>query len=118
MLSGGAIIGAIVTFAINFYRAKASVPTSVYAIFVAIMTFASLLALAFIISPKNIIRHDGTHLAKFKKTTVKEELVGMWRAASTPKVFLMLFPMFVSEFALGIQTSFNGMSIIFDDISL
>ncbi|KFY09816.1 hypothetical protein V491_07953 [Pseudogymnoascus sp. VKM F-3775] len=75
MLSGGAIIGAIVTFAINFYRAKASVPTSVYAIFVAIMTFASLLALTFIISPKNIIRHDGTHLAKFKKTTVKEELI-------------------------------------------
>ncbi|OBT69969.1 hypothetical protein VE03_00541 [Pseudogymnoascus sp. 23342-1-I1] len=110
MLSGGAIIGAIVTFAINFHRAKPSVPTSVYAIFVAIMTSASLIALAFIISPKKVIRHDGTHLAKFKKTTVKEELVGMWRAASTPKVFLMLFPMFVSEFALGIQTSFNGTS--------
>lgn len=114
MLSGGAIIGAIVTFAINFHRAKPSVPTSVYAIFVAIMTSASLTALAFIISPKKVIRHDGTHLAKFKTTTVKEELVGMWRAATTPKVFLMLFPMFVSEFALGIQTSFNGRSTFGD----
>ncbi len=109
MLSGGSIVGAIVTFGINFHKTRASVPSSVYAIFIATMAASSLIALGLIISPKKVIRGDGTHLAEFKQTTVREELVGLWRTISSLKVALMLFPMFVSEFALGIQTSFNGM---------
>ncbi|OJJ63014.1 hypothetical protein ASPSYDRAFT_86662 [Aspergillus sydowii CBS 593.65] len=108
MLSGGSIVGAIVTFGINFHKTRASVPSSVYAIFIATMAASSLIALGLIISPKKVIRGDGTHLAEFKQTTVREELVGLWRTISSLKVALMLFPMFVSEFALGIQTSFNG----------
>jgi hypothetical protein len=71
--------------------------------------YRAIAAAAFlIVSPRNVIRDDGRHIAIFKQPNLREELRGLGAVITDPKIILLLPAMFAGEMILAPASSING----------
>lgn len=61
-----------------------------------------------LVSPKDVVRDDGRHIAIFKHPSMASEIKGIMSVATDPKILVLLPAMFVAEMALGPVSSLNG----------
>lgn len=61
------------------------------------MCLAIIIALLFIISPKKVIRDDGTHIAIFKQPRVMDEIKGLIIWFTDYKILALIPAIFVAE---------------------
>jgi hypothetical protein len=66
---------------------------------------ALVIASLFIVDPKDVVRDDGTHIAIFKKPTMKTEVSGVLSVLTDPKIVILLPAMFVGEMCLALTSS-------------
>jgi hypothetical protein len=72
--------------------------------------YSAIVAAAFlIVSPKDIVRDDGRHIAIFKKPNVRDEIMGTLAVVKDPKIIILLPAMFAGEMILAPASSINGM---------
>ena len=64
------------------------------------MCLAIVIALLFIISPKKVVRDDGTHIAIFKQPRVMEEIKGLAIWFTDLKILALIPGIFVAEMNL------------------
>lgn len=108
----GSTIAAIVALGINMQvdpdTQDAGAPNAVYIVFVIIQVTAMALALLLLVRPKNVVRSDGTKLAIFQASTMKNELLGIWNMVTDIKFMMLLPAIFAAEMALALQSSLNA----------
>jgi hypothetical protein len=84
-----------------------SVPTSVYAVFVALQ-LASIIFAYLLVPPTLVVRKDGSHLAIFRKPSVAESLIGLKDVLKDWRVLIMIPAYFTPEVSLVMSSSFNA----------
>ncbi|WVQ81447.1 hypothetical protein IAT38_003571 [Cryptococcus sp. DSM 104549] len=105
----GGLIGGAVAFGANYNKSSAGgVQGGVYAAYIALHCVAGLLALFFIVDPRTVRRNDGTHIAVFKPHTVKQELTGMVKAFSNPRIALFIPAAIAMDFYQAVVGSWNS----------
>lgn len=106
----GASVGAAIALGANFHQTKpVGVSTPVYIVFIVLQIGSLLLSGLLIVDPKDVVRDDGTHLAKFRPPSFKDEIKKL-RNCFTDKSILLLTPgMIVCEMPLGTLSTVNGM---------
>lgn len=67
---------------------------------IVIMCMAILIALLFIISPRKVVRDDGTHIAIFKQPKVMTEIKGLITWFTNYRVLALIPGIFVAEMNL------------------
>ncbi|KAJ6443235.1 membrane transporter protein [Purpureocillium lavendulum] len=105
----GSTVGAIIAFCANYKSQEAiGVSSGVYIAFICLQCFAIGMALLLLISPRNVIRDDGRHIAIFKEPTLIEEVRGTLSVMTDPKIIILLPAMFVGEMCLALVSSINA----------
>lgn len=103
----GAAVGASVALGINWNATSASVPHSVYIVFIVIQIAS--LGLAFCLeSPEKLVRSDGTAIAKFPRMSAMDSLRGTMEQLSDWKILLLIPCMFAPEMFFPFQASMNA----------
>ncbi|KIX94203.1 uncharacterized protein Z520_10230 [Fonsecaea multimorphosa CBS 102226] len=107
--SFGGTIGSLIAFGVNFHQTESTgVSNAVYTVFIVIMCLAIGIALVFIISPKKVVRDDGTHIAIFTQPHVMDEIKGLIMWFSDFKILALIPGIFVAEMNLALLSSING----------
>jgi hypothetical protein len=84
-----------------------NVPRSVYLVFIIIQLCSSVFALL-LISPENVIRSNGTHLAKFHHQPLMREIRDLGTTWADWRVIALMPLMFLPEVSLVISGSLNA----------
>ncbi|CAH0023108.1 unnamed protein product [Clonostachys rhizophaga] len=105
--SVGATVGAGIALAINFNAQTPSTPQSVYIIFIVLQCASASFALL-MIDPNKLIRPDGTPVAVFRPTTLKESIVALGSMFKDWRLILMLPAFFTPEAFIVLQSSLNA----------
>ncbi|KIX09740.1 uncharacterized protein Z518_00821 [Rhinocladiella mackenziei CBS 650.93] len=109
LTSFGGTVGSLIAFGVNFKQTESTgVSNAVYTVFIVIMCMAIVIAFCFIISPKKVVRDDGTHLALFHKADVGDEIKGLVRLFMDWKVIALIPAIFVAEMDLALLSSINA----------
>lgn len=110
----GASVGAAIAFACNVrQRTPVGVSTPVYVVFI-VVQMASLLLSAFLIAdPRDVVRDDGTQVAKLQPSNVRAELGKLRACFANVNVLLLTPAMVVCEMPLALLSTVNGMSFAF-----
>jgi len=105
----GATVAASIAFGLNAGQTKAiGVSSSVYIAFICIECCSLLLIAFLLVEPKNVVRDDGTHIAKFKPTTVKQELKKLGLCFIDKKLLLLVPATLGCEMSLSLVSTVNG----------
>ncbi|RKP28067.1 major facilitator superfamily domain-containing protein [Syncephalis pseudoplumigaleata] len=91
----GGVIGGIIPLIANFHSTARSVNDGTYIAFIVIMAAASAIPLL-MVSPRAMVRDDGTQVVMEKSRGVKEEVMGMLKAFTDWRM-LCLLPMFLAS---------------------
>ncbi|KIW29497.1 uncharacterized protein PV07_05310 [Cladophialophora immunda] len=107
--SFGGTIGSLIAFGVNFHQTESTgVSNAVYTVFIVIMCMAIVIALVFIISPRKVVRDDGTHIAIFTQPRVMDEIKGLIMWFTDFKILALIPGIFVAEMNLALLSSING----------
>ncbi|OAL38222.1 hypothetical protein AYO20_02674 [Fonsecaea nubica] len=107
--SFGGTVGSLIAFGVNFQQTESTgVSNAVYTVFIVIMCLAIGIALVFIISPRKVVRDDGTHIAIFKQPRVMDEIKGLIMWFTDLKILALIPGIFVAEMNLALLSSING----------
>jgi succinate dehydrogenase hydrophobic anchor subunit len=106
----GSIIGSLVAFIIILKGATTSEgsPTAVYITFLVLMLLGFVTAALGLVSPGDVQRSDGTHVAVFRVLPYKDELKGVWEAIKEPRIIAMLVVAICTEFPVSIMPILNA----------
>ncbi|KAK5028879.1 hypothetical protein LTS07_006259 [Exophiala sideris] len=104
----GATVAASIAFGMNAGETKAvGVSSSVYIAFICIECCSLLLIAFLLVEPKNVVRDDGTHIAKFKPTTVVQELKKLGLCFIDKKLLLLVPATLGCEMSLSLVSTVN-----------
>ncbi|KAF9040597.1 major facilitator superfamily domain-containing protein [Panaeolus papilionaceus] len=92
----GGVVGAAVSFGLNFKSEANSVGNGTYIAFL-ILTLIGVTIPIFMVSPDKMIRTDGTKVTTPRHPSWKVELYGLWVTVKTDPMVLLLFPMFFAS---------------------
>ncbi|KAH8694312.1 membrane transporter [Talaromyces proteolyticus] len=111
LLALGSTVGALVAFGISVDEAGLTgVPTSVYLTFIIIMSSAILVSATMIVSPRKIIRDDGTHLAIFTATEFRSEFKGCVKLLKDWRIVALIVPMIATEMSSALIPTLSAYS--------
>ncbi|RSL49569.1 hypothetical protein CEP51_015471 [Fusarium floridanum] len=103
----GATVGAGISLAINFNASSPSTPRTVYIIFIVLQCASGVLTLL-MVDPNKLVRPDGTSVAVFQPTTLKESIVALGSMFKDWRMILMLSAFFTPEAFIVLQSSLNA----------
>ncbi|KAI1618725.1 hypothetical protein EDD36DRAFT_402388 [Exophiala viscosa] len=105
----GATVAASIAFGLNAGQTKAiGVSSFVYIAFICIECCSLLLIAFLLVEQKNVVRDDGTHIAKFKPTTVRQELKKLGLCFIDKKLLLLVPATLGCEMSLSLVSTVNG----------
>ncbi|EGN93502.1 hypothetical protein SERLA73DRAFT_172117 [Serpula lacrymans var. lacrymans S7.3] len=92
----GAVVGAAVALGNNFHSEAGSVGNGTYIGFL-ILTLIGVCIPIFMVDPDNMIRTDGTEVARVRHLSWKHEFYSFYLTLKTDPLILLLFPMFFAS---------------------
>lgn len=105
----GASVGAAIAFAVNYGQSKPTgVSSAVYIVFIVLQISSLLLSGLLIVNPTDVVRKDGTRLAKFESPTFKAEIKKLQKCFTDKRILLLTPGMIVCEMPLGTLSTVNG----------
>ncbi|KAI0088921.1 MFS general substrate transporter [Irpex rosettiformis] len=104
----GSFIGAVIALAINIHKGGlTAVATSTYIAFIVII-FVGVASASLVLPPNRVIRSDGTLVKLETHSSVKDELVAMFRLLKDWRMLALLPMFFASNYFYAYQGSVNA----------
>ncbi|KAJ1963638.1 hypothetical protein GGI12_001935 [Dipsacomyces acuminosporus] len=98
----GGVVGALITFGMNFHSKAGSLSNAVYIVFVVLECIGAFLGLV-LAPPSKVVRDDGTSVVLVKYTNVFRELVEIVKLFINPMMLALLPMCFTSNFFYSYQ---------------
>ncbi|EXJ86206.1 hypothetical protein A1O1_06576 [Capronia coronata CBS 617.96] len=109
LTSLGGTVGAAIAFGVDVDATKATgVSNAVYGTFLGIMLAACVAALFLIIDPRKVVRDDGTHIAEFEPTSIRQEISHLKAMVTDWRIYVLVPTFLASEMCLATVSSINS----------
>ncbi|KAH7073057.1 major facilitator superfamily domain-containing protein [Paraphoma chrysanthemicola] len=92
----GAVIGSLVSLALNKSRTSGPITSPTYIIFLLLTFLGALLSLT-LLNATSVLRTDNTRILLMKHPTWRTEFLGLWQTLVSDPYIILLFPMFFAS---------------------
>lgn len=105
----GASVGAAIALACNVHQTTpVGVSAPVYVAFIVVQMASLLLSAFLIVNPRDVVRDDGTPVAKLQPSTFRAEIAKLRSCFANSNVLLLTPAMIVCEMPLAMLSTVNG----------